>query len=314
MARTRRVRVRQPRHPRQADPPDRRAAARGCARASPTHLSFNGGGNDILRPRADVEAIADLFSQVLRRCDEEGVSLILLSGANPTGQLPMGRVMSRRGDALEGGRASHRRPARPNPRAQLVRRRARHASLLVGGSPAHELSRHHRVAARVLDAVGVPRPEQWWNPPELPDQGRLRGARYYRESAASQAPHDRHIIRRRPRAEVRRRLDDPSARARRPHVAWSACPGTDGWRSASSWSRLSRSPSGGAGSNPRGRQRTGLGQRHVRVRGRGVPPDEARSDEGSGAADRAARARAGTRRRPARLDAGRVRIDLDDRG
>ena len=66
----------------------------------PTHLSFNGGGNDILRPRADVEVIADLFSHVLRRCDEEGVTLIILSGANPSGQLPLSRVIQRRGDLL----------------------------------------------------------------------------------------------------------------------------------------------------------------------------------------------------------------------
>ena len=148
----------------------------------PTHLSFNGGGNDILRPRADVEVIADLFSHVLRRCDEEGVTLILLSGANPTGQLPMGRVMSRRGDVLS--QAVERRIV---DRPELVRALNWYDAEL--GMPPfwsedrlHMNSRgHHRVAARVLDAVGVPRPELWWNLPELPDQGRLRGARYYRE-------------------------------------------------------------------------------------------------------------------------------------
>src|SRR5690606_25912131 len=66
----------------------------------PTHLSFNGGGNDMLRPRADVEHIADAFSRVIRRCDEEGVTLIVLSGANPSGQLPLGSVIQRRGDEL----------------------------------------------------------------------------------------------------------------------------------------------------------------------------------------------------------------------
>ena len=29
----------------------------------PTHLSFNGGGNDMLRPRADIEHIADAFTR-----------------------------------------------------------------------------------------------------------------------------------------------------------------------------------------------------------------------------------------------------------
>ncbi len=148
----------------------------------PTHLSFNGGGNDILRPQADVNRIVDAFAQVLRRCDEEGVALVLLSGANPTRQLPMGRVMKRRGDLL-----SHAVEARLADRPDVIRALNWFDDELA--EPAfwsddrlHMNSRgHHRVAARVLDAVGVPRPDEWWNLPELPDQGRLRGARYYRE-------------------------------------------------------------------------------------------------------------------------------------
>jgi len=69
----------------------------------PTHLSFNGGGNDMLRPRTSVSHVADLFSHVLRRCDEEGVRLIVLSGANPSAQLPLSRVIQRRGDLLSAG-------------------------------------------------------------------------------------------------------------------------------------------------------------------------------------------------------------------
>src|SRR5690606_12685381 len=64
----------------------------------PTHLSFNGGGNDMLRPKTDLARLLALFTHVLRRCDEEGVTLVLLSGANPTAQLPFGHVMKRRGD------------------------------------------------------------------------------------------------------------------------------------------------------------------------------------------------------------------------
>ena len=36
----------------------------------PTHLSFNGGGNDMLRPRASVARIVGAFDHVMRRCDE----------------------------------------------------------------------------------------------------------------------------------------------------------------------------------------------------------------------------------------------------
>ena len=51
----------------------------------PTHLSFNGGGNDMLRPKASVSRIVSAFTHVVERCDEEGVKLIILSGANPSG-------------------------------------------------------------------------------------------------------------------------------------------------------------------------------------------------------------------------------------
>jgi len=148
----------------------------------PTHLSFNGGGNDILRPRADAERIADLFSHVLRRCDEEGVALILLSGANPTVQLPLGSVMRRRGDLLS--RVVEQRIA---DRADVIRALNWFDAELSKPSywsedRLHMNPRgHHRVAARLLDALGVPRPAEWWSLPELPSAERLRGAAYYRE-------------------------------------------------------------------------------------------------------------------------------------
>ena len=148
----------------------------------PTHLSFNGGGNDILRPRADLDRIVDLFLHVVRRCDEEGVTPILLSGADPTGQLPGGRVMKRRGDLLAVA-VEARLADRPEliraynwPDAELATPRFWSEDRL------HMNARgHHRVAARVLDALGVRRPEAWWDLPEIPEQQRLRGMAYYRE-------------------------------------------------------------------------------------------------------------------------------------
>jgi lysophospholipase L1-like esterase len=148
----------------------------------PTHLSFNGGGNDILRPRADVGRVLDLFAHVLRRCDEEGVTLVLLSGADPTRQLPMGRVMKRRGDLLS--RLVEQRLA---DRDDVVRAYNWFDAELAtprfwSEDRLHMNARgHHRVAARVLEALGVPAPQGWWNLPELTEQDRLRGLAYYRE-------------------------------------------------------------------------------------------------------------------------------------
>ncbi|MFJ6652269.1 SGNH/GDSL hydrolase family protein [Microbacterium sp. NPDC091313] len=146
----------------------------------PTHLSFNGGGNDMLRPRTDIAHIADAFSQVLRRCDEEGVTLVLLSGANPSAQLPFGRLVQRRGDDLSAavvGRVADRPDvvrALNWPDAELSRPAYWSADRL------HMNARgHHRVAARVLEALGQRVPEGWWSLPEAAGE-RLGGLAYYR--------------------------------------------------------------------------------------------------------------------------------------
>lgn len=146
----------------------------------PTHLSFNGGGNDMLRPRTDVEHIADTFSRVLRRCDEQGVTLILLSGANPAGQLPLGSLIQRRGDELS---------------AAVLRRIADRPDVIRALNwPDRELSTgaywsedrlhmnangHHRVAARVLHGLGYEPPATWWSPAET--VAGASGLAYYRQ-------------------------------------------------------------------------------------------------------------------------------------
>lgn len=146
----------------------------------PTHLSFNGGGNDMLRPRADIPRIADAFTHVLRRCDEEGVRLILLSGANPSSQLPLGRLVQRRGDAL-----STAVVARVADRPDVVRAlnwpdRELSSPGYWAADRLHMNTRgHHRVAARVLTALGVEPPATWWSLPDTLEQ-RLAGAAYYR--------------------------------------------------------------------------------------------------------------------------------------
>ncbi|MGW8483726.1 SGNH/GDSL hydrolase family protein [Microbacterium sp. NPDC055903] len=147
----------------------------------PTHLSFNGGGNDMLRPRADMEHIADSFSRVLRRCDEEGVTLILLSGANPAGQLPMGSLIQRRGDELSA--AVLRRVA---DRPDVVRalnwpdRELSEAAYWSADRLHMNAAGHHRVAARVLHALGLEPPAEWWAPSAYPPAG-PSGFAYYRE-------------------------------------------------------------------------------------------------------------------------------------
>ncbi|WP_368732766.1 SGNH/GDSL hydrolase family protein [Microbacterium sp. ZXX196] len=133
----------------------------------PTHLSFNGGGNDMLRPGRSIDRVVDAFVHVAARCAAEGVVPILLAGADPSGGLPLSRVIRRRGDELT--------------RAVTARLRGRtgivwainwtDASLREPAfwSPDRlhmNVRGHHRVAARVLEAVGEQAPPNWWSLPE----------------------------------------------------------------------------------------------------------------------------------------------------
>ena len=150
----------------------------------PTHLSFNGGGNDMLRPRTSVARVVAAFETVLRRCDEDGVQLIVLSGANPTAQLPLRRVIQRRGDLL-----SHAVQSRLASRTDVVQAYNWFDQELATPPDSSEdllhmnARGHHRGAARVLDALGFEPPAAWWSLPPLPSAG-ARGAAYYREHVA----------------------------------------------------------------------------------------------------------------------------------
>ncbi|WP_224393114.1 SGNH/GDSL hydrolase family protein [Pseudonocardia sp. ICBG1293] len=67
---------------------------------APTLITLNGGGNDMLRPRTDVAGLAALTTRAVERCAAAGVRLVLLSGADPSDRLPLGRVVHRRGAEL----------------------------------------------------------------------------------------------------------------------------------------------------------------------------------------------------------------------
>ena len=148
----------------------------------PTHLSFNGGGNDMIRPRTSISDVVSAFSRVIERCDEEGVRLILLSGANPSAQLPLSRLIQRRGDVL-----SHAVSARIIDRPDIIRAfnwpdRELSTPAYWSEDRLHMNSRgHHRVAARVLTALGMEPPAEWWSLPALPEGARMRAGSYYRE-------------------------------------------------------------------------------------------------------------------------------------
>ncbi|TDN92988.1 SGNH/GDSL hydrolase family protein [Microbacterium sp. BK668] len=148
----------------------------------PTHLSFNGGGNDMLRPRTSISHVVAAFDRVLQRCDEEGVQLVVLSGANPSAQLPMARVIQRRGDLLSAGVVAKLADRPDVVRALNWPDRELSTAGYWSEDRLHMNARgHHRVAARVLSALGLEPPSAWWSLPTLPDAVRLRNGAYYRD-------------------------------------------------------------------------------------------------------------------------------------
>lgn len=125
-------------------------------RPAPTLVTLNGGGNDMLRPGADVGRLVALTEQAVRSCLAAGVQLVLLSGADPADRLPFGRTVRRRAEALTTAvkqlAAAH----------HLVfvdvfhDTEIRHASYWSPDRLHLNTAGHQRVAGLVLDALGHP--------------------------------------------------------------------------------------------------------------------------------------------------------------
>jgi lysophospholipase L1-like esterase len=148
---------------------------------APTLLTFNGGGNDVLRPRADVTRLVALTAQVIRRCADSGVRLVLLSGPDPSDRLPFGRAVRRRAETLTVGVA------------ELA---ATHGVTFVNAFHDTEIRRpaywstdrlhlntagHQRVAGLVLRALGDSMPAHEMHAGSPAARRLLAELRYYRE-------------------------------------------------------------------------------------------------------------------------------------
>jgi lysophospholipase L1-like esterase len=146
----------------------------------PTLLTFNGGGNDMLRPGHDTSVQMGLIRASLEKCLEVGVRPVLLSGPDPSDGLPLGRTVHERGAALtEAGR---------NLADDL-------GILYVDGFSDQELREaqfwcddrlhlnpygHARMAMKVLTALGVESPAEPGPAPSVWYEGFGAEVRYYR--------------------------------------------------------------------------------------------------------------------------------------
>ncbi|PPF44754.1 GDSL family lipase [Pseudoclavibacter sp. AY1F1] len=145
----------------------------------PQLLSLNGGGNDILRPRVSIDAVAQRLVDGAKQALDAGIHVILLSGANPSDHLPMGKRISARGDALAA--AVHAKiPAQPG--LTFVDNWAdpelRHLDYWSRDRLHMGASGHQRVAANVLTALEVPAPDFG---PQASSIQRPRNSAYWRE-------------------------------------------------------------------------------------------------------------------------------------
>jgi lysophospholipase L1-like esterase len=150
----------------------------------PDVISFNGGGNDMLRPRMPEQVVADRFRQAVRRIREADIHVLMLSGANPTDHLPLGRVFDARGARLTRALVD----LAELPGVTFVDNFSDRALRDIRYWSADKLHLnalgHARVASNVLTALDVPVPAEWGvaEVEHAPPGARGRNtAAYYRE-------------------------------------------------------------------------------------------------------------------------------------
>jgi lysophospholipase L1-like esterase len=129
----------------------------------PDLVSIAAGGNDLLRPRTDPDALAQPFNDAVERLAGAGSRVLLFTGFDP-GTFPLIRIIRGRAAVF-------------NAHLRLIARR--HDCLLVDLWPMKVLSDprmwaddrlhlgpegHRRVALRVCEVLGVPVEEDWREP------------------------------------------------------------------------------------------------------------------------------------------------------
>ena len=145
----------------------------------PTLLTFNGGGNDMMRPGGDMPRLVELTDQAARACAAAGVRMVLLSGADPSDHLPFGGVIRRRGEQLTeaiGGIVERHGLTFVDVFHDREIRRAGYWS----ADRLHlNAAGHRRVAGLVLTALGHPTAAHLIDPGPDPRRWAWTEARYY---------------------------------------------------------------------------------------------------------------------------------------
>lgn len=148
----------------------------------PTLISFNGGGNDMLRPGTDIPWVVGETKKALLRILETDTMPLLLAGANPTVGIPSGNAVKTKGDALTAAATELARgigvPICDNWNDRVLARREYWSHDRLHLAPVG----HHRVAANVLRTLGYDAPLDWrLDADPQPAPSRLDELRYTRD-------------------------------------------------------------------------------------------------------------------------------------
>ncbi|WP_430644800.1 SGNH/GDSL hydrolase family protein [Agromyces sp. GXS1127] len=127
----------------------------------PEVISFNGGGNDMLRPRMPEEMVANRFRQAIHRIRDNGIHVLMLSGANPTDHLPLGRVFDARGARLTAALQDLAQLDGVTFVDNFSDRTLRDIRYWSADQLHLNSLGHAKVASNVLTALGVPVPPEW---------------------------------------------------------------------------------------------------------------------------------------------------------
>lgn len=147
----------------------------------PTHLTLNGGGNDMMRPKHNMGHLVDLTRHVIERCRAAGVTPVILSGADPSSRLPLGPLLHRRAGMLTDAVAELTAET-GTTFVDVFHDQTIRADRFWSGDRLHlNGAGHARVASLVLQAFGLPSPGD--EEPGMTPGSRspLGEARYYRE-------------------------------------------------------------------------------------------------------------------------------------
>ena len=140
----------------------------------PDLITIHGGGNDVLRPRVDLDALAATYDDAIGRLSATGARVVMFtSSTRAAGDL---RSRARADGDLQRVGARDRRPPRRDPRRHVADARRRDRRRHGHRPDAPQLLGHTHIARAVLEAIGVehalapvvldplpvlPRREQW---------------------------------------------------------------------------------------------------------------------------------------------------------